>query len=324
MLAEKTLEVLLESAASNGALQKPTPSKTDCFKLLVFSATHAASVRDNIHNMEEYLKERPRLAQDLAYTLGCRRQTFSQRAFAVVSPTNELEISPVKRAQQCSAFVFVFTGQGAQYAEMGKSLLVSNSAFATSIQKLDEALRTVDPKISWSLAEEILKPKELSRLAEAQFSQPVCTALQIALVDLLHSMGIIPTAVVGHSSGEIAAAYACGALSAREAIMVSYHRGLIAAEAESIGTGGMLAVGLGKKAASSFLRPGVEIGCENSPESVTLTGIDNELEETAAEIRAEYPEILVRRLRVNCAYHSGKDGTFSFLVVSRTNMSKHK
>ncbi|MAD84617.1 MAG: hypothetical protein CL912_16785 [Deltaproteobacteria bacterium] len=150
-------------------------------------------------------------------------------------------------------------------------------------------------------------PRKSSRLAEAEISQPCCTAYQIALVDLLGHYGIKPNAVLGHSSGEIAAAYACGALTAREAISIAYYRGKVMAELDSVkAPGAMAAVGLGPEDVAPYLRPGVAVGCENSPSSTTLTGDRNALELVVQQIKNALPDILVRMLNVDRAYHSSK------------------
>lgn len=141
-----------------------------------------------------------------------------------------------------------------------------------------------------------------SRVVEAEFAQPLCTAVQIALVNL--HWGITPDAVVRHSSGEIAAAYASGALSAEVAILVAYFRGQAMKTFSSEHHGGMAAVGLGSEKARPFLKPGVVIACDNSPESVTLSGDSDTLGEVLDGIHAHDNEIFCRQLAVNVAYHS--------------------
>jgi malonyl CoA-acyl carrier protein transacylase len=152
----------------------------------------------------------------------------------------------------------------------------------------------------------ILQPKSQSQLSQAEFSQPCCTAVQIALIDLLRSWNINPSAVVGHSSGEIAAAYACGSITANAAILIAYYRGKVGSRLKATHRGGMAAIGLGREKASKYLVPGVAIGCENGPSSITLTGDLDALEAVMAHIKQEEPDILVRMLRVECAYHSSK------------------
>jgi acyl transferase domain-containing protein len=142
-------------------------------------------------------------------------------------------------------------------------------------------------------------------LAKAEYSQPCCTAIQIAVVDVLASLKVQPSAVVGHSAGEIAAAYAVGALTAAEAITVAYHRGQVVSQVENSSKGGMMAVHLGREQISPLLTDGVTIACENSPKNVTLSGDLSKLNACASNIQSHHPDILVKHLLVNCAYHSG-------------------
>lgn len=137
---------------------------------------------------------------------------------------------------------------------------------------------------------------------QAEFSQPLCTALQIALVDLLATWKITPTGVVGHSSGELAAAYAAGALSSDDAIIAAFYRGYVCKTAKK--TGGMAAIGIGKTEVSPFLASGVRVACENSGSSVTLSGDLDVLESVMSRIKEARPDILVRKLQVEMAYHS--------------------
>ncbi|PYI33455.1 hypothetical protein BP00DRAFT_470507 [Aspergillus indologenus CBS 114.80] len=136
----------------------------------------------------------------------------------------------------------------------------------------------------------------------AEYSQPICTALQVALVDLLAYWGVKPSAVVGHSSGEIAASYAAGTLTKSEAITIAFYRGHVCKDAPQ--KGGMAAVGVGKAQVARFILPGVSIACENSPSSVTLAGDPEVLEKVLADIQGKNEEVFVRRLQVEMAYHS--------------------
>lgn len=147
-------------------------------------------------------------------------------------------------------------------------------------------------------------PQEESLLNQAEYSQPCLIAIQVALVELLRSWGVGPSAVVGHSSGETAAAFATGAITGEEAILIAYHRGQITRLIKAAHDGGMAAVGLGRKQVESFLRLGVVIGCENSPENVTLSGDKDVLRSILLDISFQQPEVLSRSLRVECGYHS--------------------
>ena len=157
------------------------------------------------------------------------------------------------------------------------------------------------------ITDQILAPKKTSRISEAELSQPCCTAIQVAIVDLLVSYGVKPDAVVGHSSGEISAAYASGAISRSQAILIAYYRGKIMLNADLEGCpGGMAAIGLGAEEVELYLRPGVVVGCENSPNSTTMTGDKPVLEKVMDSIRSAHPETLIRTLQVDRAYHSRK------------------
>ncbi|KAI3392455.1 hypothetical protein diail_5699 [Diaporthe ilicicola] len=108
--------------------------------------------------------------------------------------------------------------------------------------------------------------------------------------------------VVGHSSGEIAAAYAAGALSAQEAIIAAFYRGYVCKSAPKLG--GMAAIGMGKSEVDKYLVSGVRVACENSASSVTISGDLDALEETMSKIKQQQPDVLARKLHVEMAYHS--------------------
>lgn len=291
--------------------------------LLTFSAASKGALDSIIRKHEMYLQQYPERLAHLSYTLNLRREALAHRAYSVVCTGQETEplatSAPWRVASGLSSIAFVFTGQGAQYAAMGASLMTSNSTFQRSIETMENVLAQCSQPPVWSLKgrclyvssgvyadmaqDELSKPEKLSRVSQAELSQPCCTAIQIAMVDILSEWGVNPSAVIGHSSGEIAAAYASGAISAATAIQIAYFRGMVVAMDASIG-GGMVAVGLDRQDVEVFLRPGVVIGCENSPSSVTLSGDIDVLEVVTADIKTSYPDAFVRGLKVQCAYHS--------------------
>jgi acyl transferase domain-containing protein len=293
-------------------------------KLLVVSASSAEALQQRIQQMTDFANNNPTTFSDLAYTLGCRREHLSHRAFAVGRPDKPVDMSSFQKSEPAAErqIVFVFTGQGAQWAGMGKSLIESFESFRSDIQSLDEVLHDLENPPCWSLEgmpssesfcpnsrvnqdiEELVKPAPYSNINAAEFSQPLCTALQIGLVNLLKRMGVSPSSVVGHSSGEIAAAYASGAVSARTAILIAYFRGQ--AMKCSVRKGAMLAVGLGRDAVCCYLEDGVVIACENSPQSVTLSGDLEATLRVAEKIKKDLSDVPCRRLKVDTAYHSGK------------------
>ena len=114
--------------------------------------------------------------------------------------------------------------------------------------------------------------------------------------------GIRPAAVAGHSSGEIAAAYAAGAISMEAAIIAAYYRGLVTKKQTLAGA--MAAVGLGADQVARFLGDGVVVACHNSPTSSTISGDREQVLATVAKIKDEMPDVLARPLKVDMAYHS--------------------
>ncbi|KAL2074713.1 hypothetical protein VTL71DRAFT_8492 [Oculimacula yallundae] len=303
---------ILESAATvltsrhlNGEPQLAT-QKADGPQLLLFSAKTPYSLKGMISNYERLLNETPMNLVDLAYTLATRREHFSNRSFAIATK-DKFDISSTVAKESGSllpsSLVMVFTGQGAAWPQMGRDLMISNSTFSSTIRSLQRHLQTLGSiALTWSLEEELLKPARTSRVYEAEFSQPLCTALQIGLVDTLAAVGVRPTAVVGHSSGEIAAAYAAGALTANEAITVAYFRGVAPVQQEILG--GMAAVGMGWVDVDKYLVPGVVVACDNSHSSVTLSGDRDVLEAVVANIKEMQPDIALTMLKVEKAYHS--------------------
>lgn len=163
-----------------------------------------------------------------------------------------------------------------------------------------------------------LAEADIDQINTPQLSQTLCCALQIALVNLLATWGVVPAAVIGHSSGEIAASYAAGAITAESAIALSYYRGLLVDEIGK--SGAMAAIGLGRAQVASYLQGGVVIACDNSPNSVTLSGEPRRVEEIMNKIRSEHPNALCRMLRVNRSYHSGI--SFSVLAEQRGDKSR--
>jgi len=152
--------------------------------------------------------------------------------------------------------------------------------------------------------DELKKSAKTSQIHRGELSQPLCAAIQIALVNVIIRCGIQPKAVIGHSSGEIIAAYASGTLSLPEAIITAYYRGYIA-KTQTL-TGGMAAVGLSASSTLKFLRDGVVIACENSPTNTTISGDLDQLENVLTMIRGDRPDVLARQLKVDMAYHSRK------------------
>lgn len=306
-------KVILESAASHGFSEQSrvTPPKKE---LLVLSANHTNSLERLVTNSKAFLEKNPDTVADLAHTLGVGREHLPFRTF-MVSGGEITEGARGVKANGPQAVNFVFTGQGAQWVGMGKDLLSEYPLVLENIRKLDRTLQQLPDSPSWSLETELLAAdaevddeisakKRALRFGKAEFAQPLCTAIQIAIVNLLRLWGITPSAVVGHSSGEIAAAYAASAISEDEAIIAAYYRGVNTKLQKKLG--GMAAVGLGKEDVMPFLVDGVVVACENSPSSVTLSGDLEPLEKVLEHLKRDLPSTFARALKVEMAYHSRK------------------
>ncbi|PGH10329.1 hypothetical protein GX51_00086 [Blastomyces parvus] len=302
--------VILDSARSfNLGVPKSKKShglETNKSHLLLFSANSANSLTNMAKNFQDWTSAHSESLEDVAYTLAHHRERLPHRSFAVASTDRPAGTTSQGRKAPSTTpnLVMVFTGQGAQWPRMGRGLLKREDfCFKSTIRALDKYLQAAPGAPSWSLEVELLKPVRTSNVQTAELAQPLCTAVQIGLVDLFASLGVRPKAVVGHSSGEIAAAYAAGALSAKEAIINAWQRGFHAAKQTK--PGAMAAIGLSWDEVSSFLvAPNVVVACENAPKSITLSGDSTEVQTAVARIKEAYPDITARLLKVDKAYHS--------------------
>ncbi|OQE36960.1 hypothetical protein PENCOP_c011G07769 [Penicillium coprophilum] len=295
---------ILESASAISSKSQANSLETSNPQLLLLSAHTVDTLRKRISQITDYVKNHPDCLHDISYTLATRRSHLLHRAFAVAQPGNPILDDAAFSLFNTSSpnVTFVFTGQGAQWPRMGLSLLSNFPIFKENINAMDEALQQLSDGPNWFLSDELSQESSISRVHEAEFSQPLCVALQIGLVNILRSWGIEPTTIVGHSSGEIGAAYAARAISMRTAIILAYYRGKVAQPLE--GLGAMVAVGLSPDEVAQYLTPGVVIACHNSPHSVTLSGDNDSVEHAIKSIKDANPDTLCRRLTVKIAYHS--------------------
>lgn len=293
--------------------------------LFVVSANESLSLERSLRNLAAYVQRvgasSPRFMCDLAYTLGCRRTKLQWRTAVVASSPGELvkKLSGVSQTslirtseEKLSKVAFIFGGQGAQWFAMARELLGFDS-FLSSMVDANNYLKQIG--CSFNLLEEMLKDESSTRINEPEIAQPATTAVQTSLVDLLMRFGVIPVAVCGHSSGEIAAAYAAGSISREAAWELAYHRGQCAASLQTphgeagqtdYPPGRMLAVGLSAEQAQQYVdavgRDKVTIACINSPVSVTLSGDKDAV--ISIHETLEKAGIFNRLLAVTTAYHS--------------------
>ncbi|KAK4624246.1 Hybrid PKS-NRPS synthetase lepA [Fulvia fulva] len=320
------IEQYIPQPASAPEIIKPPSDDGDIFAgPLLLSACTGSSLAENVAQLAEMLDNKAHNVHldDLAFLTQTRRTTFPHRKFfpggsqeelvealrATCSmPPSEVGMrAPTKLKWHDPGILGIFTGQGAQWAAMGRDMIHRCHAFRASLEICEAALQSLPDAPSWSMREELLKEQSNSRLHEAALSQPLCTAIQIALVDTLATAGILFRGVVGHSSGEIAATYAAGLLTKEDAMRVAYYRGVHArlAKGEQGQRGGMLAVGLGIDDAEAFCKSfegRLSVAASNSPTSTTLSGDEEAIK--SAKTSLDEKGTFARLLKVDTAYHS--------------------
>lgn len=308
------------SSSSDSGLvlsDKSPATSADSARLFVFSAFDRAGVQrlgeayaDLLQHKDTAQTTRP---ADLAYTLAARRTRFPFRSFAVAADLDALAatlqagaLPKALRAGRSDSPIFVFTGQGAQWPAMGRELLAVD-VFRASIDRSQAALDRL--QAGWRVADLLSDPAD-RRIDLPAFSQPVCTVLQLALVDLLRHWGVRPRATVGHSSGELAAAYGAELIGHEDAVRIGFWRGFYSEAVKQRvgpGRGAMMAAGVSEDEAQNYLRrlPPDEtavVGCVNSPSSVTLSGNSEAIDRLEQMLQRDGH--FARKLRVQVAYHS--------------------
>lgn len=281
-------------------------------RLLVWSAADEKAVKRTIDQQQAFYNDHvagnPSKLDQLAYTLAARRSCMLWRTSAIVNeggPGDTASLSTAKPVRSSGevGLAFVFTGQGAQYADMGWDLVHQYPLFAATLERIGRVYRGLG--CEWELLDELRNSENIDR---PEYSQPLSTAVQVALIELLKSFGVVPKVVVGHSSGEITAAYAIGALSLESACKVSYLRGQLAGKLRAAGSpaGAMISVNLAEDEIPAYLEKagaaGVSVACINSPLNCTLSGPESAID--AVKELADQDSIFAQKLKTGVAYHS--------------------
>jgi acyl transferase domain-containing protein/NADPH:quinone reductase-like Zn-dependent oxidoreductase/ubiquinone/menaquinone biosynthesis C-methylase UbiE len=300
---------------ANGLLTNGSSLHAERFVFSI-SAKDEVAAKTIASNLRDYLQstsEEEINLKSLAYTLGQKRSRFPWttgfQASTVAELIDGLKLEDPKPAfsSEVPRLGFVFNGQGAQWFAMGRELMGVYPVFDNCLEESEAHLRSFGAE--WSLFGELKRDEANTRVNETQLAMPLSVAIQVALVRLLESWNIKPTAVTGHSSGEISAAFAAGALDLRGALATAYFRGLVTDKylvKDKSTSGCMMAVGLGPDAVEPYLSHAVTgkvvIACVNGPSSVTLSGDTTGIEEIEAELKSE--NVFARKLQVPAAYHS--------------------
>lgn len=212
---------------------------------------------------------------------------------------------------------------------MGKDLIDRIPIFKATLIECEVSLFELPDGPSWSIVEELSKTKESSRIYQAEYAQPLCTALQLGLVMVSKSYEIEPVAVVGHSSGEICAAFAAGIITLRDAIVIAYYRGLFSAKTSSTEPsdkpqGSMCAVGLSEIDARSLLDAfgdRVQLAAANSPASCTLSGDEDAIRDIITICIEK--GTFCRKLRIDTGGLGQIPRSFSLLIPLPAYHSRH-
>ncbi|WP_394847335.1 acyltransferase domain-containing protein [Pendulispora brunnea] len=273
--------------------------------LLPISARTEAATRELAGAYAAILEPHGPGLNAMAFTAAVRRQHHEHRAAFVVSSREQFarlanafargETPAGVVAGQATApgaLTFVFSGQGAQWIGMGRELLAGQPVFAA-------ALAECDAHAPFSLTRELREAAD-GRLNQTEIVQPVLFGVQIALVALLSSWGIEPVAVIGHSVGEIAAAYVAGALSLADAMRIVVLRGRIMQRAA--GSGRMVAITASPEQAMQALGDAtrnVSIAAINDRGSIVLSGPERELDVIVERLGGR-----AKKLDVDYAFHS--------------------
>ncbi|MEU9558233.1 SDR family NAD(P)-dependent oxidoreductase [Streptomyces fumanus] len=229
------------------------------------------------------------------------REHHPVRTFVVAADPAEAAgklrlVENARRRDRCDELAFVYTGMGPQWWGMGRELLLDDPRFAAVVAECDEILAS----FGLSITEELLRPEAESRLTETLYAQVANFVVQTGLTAIWRDWGIEPTMIVGHSVGEVAAAYAAGVYTLQDALTISVQRASL--QAGLAGLGVMAAVDLSADAVLPHLVDGVSIAAINSANATTLAGDQDAMDQVTAALRAVGAS--VRPLRVEVAYHS--------------------
>jgi acyl transferase domain-containing protein len=309
--------VVLEEAPPVPQTQARTSEEERAY-LLPLSARSAEALLASARSYRDFLADDTHASahlHDIAYSASLRRSHHDHRLALVVH-------SKAEAIDRLNAFladeprsgvaagrtplndrpktVFVCSGMGPQWWAMGRDLLEHEPVFRASIERCDAELQRYT---GWSLLEALTSSEASSRMEETEVAQPANFAIQVALAELWRSWGIQPDAIIGHSTGEVAAHYLAGALSLEDAVRVIYHRSRL--QQTTSGSGRMLAVGMTSETLNQAVHDAggrVSIAAINSPSAVTLVGEASVLEDVARQL--ETFQVFHRFLVGKVPYHS--------------------
>ncbi|GAA1566126.1 hypothetical protein GCM10009678_56260 [Actinomadura kijaniata] len=286
------VHVIVEEAPEEPAASAPPSGPGTDRRMFVVSARGPAALRRQAERLAAHLADDPAAAlPDVAHTLALRRTHFDRRAVVLAADRDELlsglgavaadrrspAVAPASHEPLGGKVAFVFPGHSTRWVGMGIDLLDRSPAFAEELTRCDEA---IGRHAGWSVLSVLRGEDGAPGLDQVEVTQPVLFALHCALTAMWRSLGVEPAAVVGHSLGEVAAAYTAGMLTLDQAAAVVTRRGL--AMRAVAGQGGAVSVGLPADSVRELLADfgtRLEIAAVNSGRSVTVSGDLNALSE---------------------------------------------
>ncbi len=299
------------------AAAEPAPEEEPAgTHLFTLSARDEAALRALAEATLAHLERTTASVADLCYTSNLRRSHHEARLAVRCRTVDEIRArlraflqSPGRDGRPRTGHrrprvAFVFSGHGAQWWAMGRELVRDEPVFRRTIDACDEALRAWT---DWSLREELARDEASSRIQEIDLAQPAAFAVQVALAALWRSWGIAPDAVVGHSMGEVAAAYVAGALSLEDAVRITRHRSQLMKRVA--GKGAMAVVELTRDEAQRVLagyEDRLSVAGNNSPKACVLSGDPDALREVLESL--DKRGVFQRQLRIEVASHSPQMG----------------
>ena len=301
-------------AGAGGVCDRGVGSKPPSVMPWVLSAKSASALAEQAARLQRFVKQRTDVdPNDVAYSLVATRASFDHRAVAVGADRDELlsglaaiaSGAPAPnvatgKAGATGGTVFVFPGQGSQWTGMAVELLDTAPAFADQMRLCDAAFAEF---VDWSLLEIVRGGAGSPSLDRVDVVQPVLFAVMVSLAAQWRALGIQPDAVLGHSQGEIAAAYVAGALSLRDAAKVVTLRSK--AIRTIAGTGGMVSIARPVERVHALIQPwgkSISVAAQNGPSSTVVTGNAAALDDLMAV--CERDDVPATRIPVDYASHS--------------------
>lgn len=283
--------------------------------LLTLSAKSDDALDDLAQKWVNYLEKNPQLnLADLAFSANTGRGQFNHRLAILAKSTLEAKdsLTAFTQKQPClnvfsqavaksrqNKIAFLFTGQGSQYADMGRQLYETQPTFRHALEECD---RLLQPYLEKSLLEVLYSDSSL--LDQTAYTQPALFAIEYALYKLWQSWGIKPDGVLGHSVGEYVSACVAGVYSLEEGIKLIAERGRLMQSLPQ--KGAMAAIFAPIETVKSVISPygdQVEIATINSSENIVISGDQEAINQIKADLESQ--SIEVRLLKVSHAFHSG-------------------